>query len=80
MLLSDIAVHREQMGSDATYFGTDDAEGLAAKMRDAISSEPVARPIRKPDAQSAEPVRRFARDFAMAVDEAFARCPLKRVA
>lgn len=73
MLLSDIAVHREQMENGATYFGVDDAEGLAAKMRDAASTVPSVPMNRKPDTGSQEHVRRFARDFSRAAERAVAR-------
>lgn len=38
LLVSDIAVHREQAAERATYFGVDDAAALASAMRDAWAS------------------------------------------
>ncbi|MBV8757917.1 MAG: glycosyltransferase family 4 protein, partial [Deltaproteobacteria bacterium] len=38
LLVSDIAVHREQAAERATYFGIDDAAALASAMRDATSA------------------------------------------
>lgn len=38
ILLSDIAVHREQAPERGSFFGGDDAEGLAALMLDAMNS------------------------------------------
>ena len=80
MLLSDIAVHREQMENAATYFHADDAEGLATKMRDIASASPPLTLAREPLAKSDEKVRRFARDFAVVVDRAIARSRLMDVA
>jgi glycosyltransferase involved in cell wall biosynthesis len=80
MLLSDIAVHREQMENTATYFHADDAEGLAAKLRDIASASPPLTLAREPLAKSDEKVRRFARDFAVVVDGAIARSRLTAVA
>ena len=80
MLLSDIAVHREQMENAATYFNADDAEGLAAKLRDIASASPPLTLAREPLAKSDEKVRRFARDFAVVVDGAIARSRLTAVA
>jgi glycosyltransferase involved in cell wall biosynthesis len=80
MLLSDIAVHREQMENAATYFNADDAEGLAAKLRDIASASPPLTLAREPLAKSDEQVRRFARDFAVVVDRVLARSRLMDVA
>jgi len=70
MLLSDIAVHREQMENGATYFRVDDAEGLAAKIRDVVQPVSSVSPNRIPDVRSQEHVRRFARDFSTVVERA----------
>jgi len=80
MLLSDIAVHREQMENAATYFHADDAEGLAAKLREIASSSPPLTLAREPLAKSDEKVRRFARDFAVVVDRTITRSRLMDVA
>lgn len=80
MLLSDIAVHREQMENAATYFHADDAEGLAAKLREIALASPPLTLAREPHAQSNEKVRRFARDFVVVVDRAIARSRLMDVA
>jgi glycosyltransferase involved in cell wall biosynthesis len=80
MLLSDIAVHREQMQNAATYFNAADAEGLAANLREIASASPPLTLAREPHAQSNETVRRFARDFAVVVDRAIARSRLMDVA
>jgi len=80
MLLSDIAVHREQMENAATYFNADDAEGLAAKLREIASATPPLPLARQPHVESSEKVRRFARDFGVVVDRAIARSRLMDVA
>jgi len=80
MLLSDIAVHREQMENAATYFNADNAECLAAKLREIASAGPPLTMDREPHAQSNEKVRRFARDFAVVVDRAIAQSRLMDVA
>lgn len=80
MLLSDIAVHREQMENGAIYFKADDSEGLAAKMRDIASAVSLTSSTRKPDGRSHARVRRFARDFAVVVDQAIAQPSLEDVA
>jgi glycosyltransferase involved in cell wall biosynthesis len=80
MLLSDIAVHHEQMENAATYFHADDAEGLAAKLRDIASASPPVTLDREPLAKSDEQVRRFARDFTVVIERAIARSRLLDVA
>jgi glycosyltransferase involved in cell wall biosynthesis len=80
MLLSDIPVHREQMGNDATYFKADDAEGLASKLREIASASPSLILDREPHAQSSEKERRFARDFAVVADRAVTQHRLMDVA
>jgi glycosyltransferase involved in cell wall biosynthesis len=80
MLLSDIAVHREQMQDAATYFDADDAKCLAAKLREITLNSPPLTLHREPDAQNDENVCRFARDFATVVDKAIARYRLTRPA
>jgi len=70
MLLSDIAVHREQMGAAATYFDPHDAQDLATKLRNITSSFAQTIPIREFPSHGAENICRFARDFAAVVDRA----------
>lgn len=41
LLLSDIAVHREQAPERCTYFAPDDAEGLAAAMQEALRKHDI---------------------------------------
>ena len=80
MLLSDLAVHREQMEQGATYFRPDDVEGLAAAMRVLASAASSVMPSRTPDVRGAERVRRFARDFVAVVERAVGRPEMKNVA
>lgn len=80
MLLSDIAVHREQMENAATYFHADDSEGLAARLREIASASPSLALDRDPHAQGNEKERRFARDFAVVVDRAVVKPRLMDVA
>jgi hypothetical protein len=42
VILSDIAVHREQAPSGGAYFPPDDAEALAAHMQDAYAARDEA--------------------------------------
>lgn len=70
MLLSDIAVHREQMGADAHYFATDDAAALAQAMLDVIrQSVPQGGGDGRNVGNEAR-VKRFAKDFADVVEKA----------
>lgn len=80
MLLSDIAVHREQMEQSATYFKPDDLEGLAEKMRAIESADHPLLSVRKPDPRGGERVRRFARDFFTLAMKATERARLEAVA
>jgi len=80
MLLSDLAVHREQMGQGATYFRPDDPEGLAAEMRAMASAASPVMPSRRPDVRGDDRVRRFARDFVSVVERAVGRSDVKGVA
>jgi glycosyltransferase involved in cell wall biosynthesis len=70
MLLSDIAVHREQMGEEAIYFDPDDASALATKLREAGTKTMLSAEARRPGAQGEEYVRRFAGDFDAVVRRA----------
>lgn len=80
MLLSDLAVHREQMEHGATYFSPDDVEGLAVRMHAMASAASHVMPVRTPDARSHERVSRFARDFVAVVERALGQPQLKDVA
>lgn len=80
MLLSDLAVHREQMEQGATYFSPDDAEELAVKMRNMALSAPLITPARMPDVGSRERVRRFAQEFVAVVERAIGRPQFQDVA
>lgn len=76
MLLSDIGVHREQMGDAATYFDADDAKDLAAKLREIALGSPRLTSDQESDGLSDTNVRRFALDFVAVVDGAIARSRL----
>lgn len=80
MLLSDLAVHREQMEQGATYFRPDDPEGLVTAMRAMVSAASAVTPFRTPDVRADDRVRRFARDFVAVVERAVGRSALKGVA
>jgi glycosyltransferase involved in cell wall biosynthesis len=69
MILSDIAVHREQAGSSARYFGLDDPEALADHLSAASqnSENPVVRNL-LPNLDAR--VAAFAADFALTVARA----------
>ena len=71
MLLSDIGVHREQMGGGAVYFSADDAESLAAKLKEHALEAHIASPAIEPHTSSGDDhVRRFAHDFHAVVEKA----------
>ena len=70
MLLSDINVHREQMGDGATYFDANDVVDLAEKLRNIALDNAQSISTREPAAPDAENVCRFARDFLAAVEMA----------
>ena len=67
-VISDIDVHREQMGEEARYFGVDDAQALADHLSDVYrTSQPVVRNLLpKIDAR----VAAFAAGFARVVRNA----------
>lgn len=67
MLLSDIGVHREQMGTGAVYFAPDDASVLATKLRGACAETILSEEASEPGAQGDEKVSRFAHDFVAVV-------------
>lgn len=71
MLLSDIGVHREQMGGGAVYFSADDAEGLAEKLKWSVLEAHLASPEIEPHISFGDDhVRRFARDFQAVIEKA----------
>jgi glycosyltransferase involved in cell wall biosynthesis len=69
MILSDIAVHREQTGGSARYFSVDDPEALADQLSQAAESfeGPVVRNL-VPGLDAR--VAAFAADFALAIQRA----------
>ncbi len=80
MLLSDIAVHREQMESTAIYFNAADAAGLAGKLLEIVLASSPLHLAREPHVQCDERVRRFARDFASLMDRVVTRSRLMDIA
>jgi glycosyltransferase involved in cell wall biosynthesis len=76
MLLSDLEVHREQMGVDARYFRRDSAEALADLLQTVPSFDGSARELALDAARrdAEDRVRGFAADFTrLALDAAGAR-------
>ena len=68
VLVSDLAVHREQAPARASYFGVDDAAALAAQLREAWAAYDPAEDARAAaDAATAVPARTQA--FAEAYDQ-----------
>ena len=65
MLLSDLAVHREQAGEQASYFDRHSAQSLADALADFTPLDAAARLARRDAARVQAQVRvsRFARDF-----------------
>jgi len=72
MLLSDIGVHREQMGEGAVYFDPDDAVALAEKLREACVETKTSAAARL-RVQGDVNEGRFARDFVAVANRAMAR-------
>lgn len=66
MLLSDLEVHREQMGNDASYFERNSAQSLADAMDGFVPLDQTQCAMRAKSAREAamQRVERFARDFA----------------
>lgn len=66
MLLSDLDVHREQMGEDACYFDRHSAKSLADALDGFVPLDESQRALRAEAAREAalQRVERFARDFA----------------
>ncbi|MGA7595799.1 MAG: glycosyltransferase family 1 protein [Gallionella sp.] len=72
MILSDIGVHREQMGEGAVYFDPDNASVLAEKLRAAcVDTNPAA--AARLRVEGDDNVIRFARDFVAVANRAMAR-------
>jgi glycosyltransferase involved in cell wall biosynthesis len=70
MVLSDLAVHREQAGGEATFFDRTSARALADALRAFVPLPPAERLARRETAraQARARVRRFATDFCNLVD------------
>lgn len=73
LLLSDIAVHREQMREVATYFDPDDAKDLAVKLKEMYIERTLLKVPRKIIVESNENLRCFAQDFVCVANKAFNR-------
>lgn len=65
MLLSDLDVHREQMGTDALYFDRHSAQSLADALDGFVPLDESQRTLRAEVARESalQRVERFARDF-----------------
>ena len=74
VLASDIAVHREQLGANADFFGGEDARALAALMQRYAQADPAVTPIDYALAR-----RRFARDLMAMCHEVAADFRRRRV-
>ena len=70
MLLSDIGVHREQMGDAASFFDTKDAAGLAEKLQKMVADNTQAIAARALSAEGEKNTCRFAEDFVAVVEKA----------
>lgn len=70
LLLSDLAVHREQAGTDAQYFDTGDAEALARSLDNFVPLPRQVRMVREDHARkdSTRRVREFGERFATLVE------------
>jgi len=70
LLLSDLAVHREQAGTDAQYFDTGDAEALARSLANFVPLPRQARMAREDHARkdSTRRVQAFGERFATLVE------------
>jgi glycosyltransferase involved in cell wall biosynthesis len=76
VLVSDLAVHREQAPARATYFGIDDVEGLAAQLRDAWTTyDPAEDERATSSAAAALPARTraFAKTYEQIILDAVGR-------
>jgi glycosyltransferase involved in cell wall biosynthesis len=74
VLASDIAVHREQLGDHADFFGGEDALALAALLRRYARADPAVTPT-----DYAQARRRFARDLMAMCQEIAADFRRRRV-
>lgn len=76
MLLSDLDVHREQMGNDATYFDRHSALALADALDAFVPLDAVQRAQRADVARAAafQAVERYAQDFAELAEYCRTRC------
>ena len=65
MILSDLAVHREQAGNQATYFDRYSAEALARSLSDFVRFSPNQRQAMRDAArvEASKRVNRFASEF-----------------
>lgn len=72
MLLSDLDVHREQMGTSAQYFRRDSAEELANRLQSVSPFDAAARMIavERAAGEADARIRRFAQTFASLAQEA----------
>ncbi len=76
LLVSDLAVHREQAPARATFFGVDDLEALAAQLREAWASHDPAADARAAGAAAAalpERTRAFAHNYEAIILDAARR-------
>jgi glycosyltransferase involved in cell wall biosynthesis len=69
MILSELAVHREQAGPNAKYFATDDPGTLADMLADALSSQGGTISPRSPRGDAGENAKVYAEAFAGIVRE-----------
>lgn len=72
MIVSDLAVHREQTGGAALYFNVDDDAALAGHLAEAISRDEPFR-VRQLGSPVEIRVAKFAEDFTLAIKRAAAR-------
>lgn len=71
MLLSDLAVHREQAGQNAEYFSPNDAVALAKLIEDAMTSNSSVAVPRKPVTDSDISAKTYAEGFAKIANHAW---------
>jgi glycosyltransferase involved in cell wall biosynthesis len=69
MILSDLAVHREQVGESAQYFATGDATGLADLLAGAIAKSGAINTPRFAAADACEREKAYAEAFATIVSD-----------
>lgn len=78
MLLSDLAVHREQAAENAKYFAAGDAAALAGLLTDAMTRVGCVTVPRQPAADAAASARAYANAFADIAQEAWAAWETRR--